>query len=312
MKIDGATPMLRGILTMIEPSAAQKSAAAGSHRYVRRTLANSAIGSRVLRTEVIGSYARKTAIAPIDDIDVLLVLDRDAWPTALFMSYPDPAKVLADLQRSAKTGYPKSRVQRQRRSVGIVMARQCIDLVPALAIDDKGTYVIPDRKEDEWIVTAPSTHTQVVRTLNARTNGLFVPTIKLLKHWNSTLASTTTFKSIAIESIAGRVFQHHRPQTLEQALHWFFDFVTHTSGWLGPDAELRWPSRYGVSLGGLSIKAPDLSGVNGNVLGGVSMERAERFVDKARVGRDRLQKAAMRPTQAHVARQLGDLMKVDF
>ncbi len=55
-----------------------------------------------------------------------------------------------------------------------------------------------------------------------------------------------------------------------------------------------------------------MSGVNGNVLGGVSMERAERFVDKARVGRDRLQKAAMRPTQAHVARQLGDLMKVDF
>lgn len=183
--------MLRGLLRAIEPSKEQKSAAASSHRYVCNTLANSAIGSRILHTELIGSYARRTAIAPIDDIDVLLVLNGDAWSSRFLSAYPDPAKVLADLQRSAKEGYPRSRVQRQRRSVGIKMTRKSIDLVPALAIDDNGTVVIPDREEDDWIVTAPSVHTAVIRKLNAQCNKLFVPTIKLLKHWNATLPIST-------------------------------------------------------------------------------------------------------------------------
>lgn len=304
--------MLRALLREIEPSRAQKIAASSSHRYVRKTLANSAIGSRILRTEVIGSYARKTAIAPIDDIDVLLVLEADAWSTPIFAMYPDPAKVLADLQRSVKTGYPRSRVQRQRRSVGIKMARQSIDLVPALAIDDEGTFVIPDREEDDWIVTAPSAHTAVVRELNAHCNKIFVPTIKLLKHWNLTLANTAYLKSIAIESIAGQLFRHHVPRTLEEALFWFFDFVTHTSGWFGRESRLGWPSRYGVSMAALGACAPDLSGVEGNVLAGVSIGRSRRFVGKARLARDRLQQAKSQPTQANVARQLSDLMKVEF
>lgn len=312
LNIPYATKMLRALLREIEPSKAQKSAAAGSHRYVRKTLANSAIGSRILRTEVIGSYARKTAIAPIDDIDVLLVLDGDAWLTPLFATYPDPAKVLADLQRSAKRGYPRSRVQRQRRSVGIKMARQSIDLVPALAIDEAGTFVIPDRDEDDWIVTAPSAHTAVVRELNAHCNKLFVPTIKLLKHWNSNLPNTAFFKSIAIESIAGQLFQHHVPRSLEESLFWFFDFVTHVSGWFGPESSLGWPSRYGVSLAALSAGAPDLSGVEGNVLAGVSIGRSQRFVEKARLARDRLERAEDLPTEANVARQLGEVMKVEF
>lgn len=312
MNIPLATSLLRALLRTIEPSGAQKSAAAGSHRYVRQTLANSAIGPRIVRTEVIGSYARKTAIAPIDDIDVLLVLDRNSWPRPIFMPYPDPAKVLGDLQRSAKTGYPRSRVQRQRRSVGIVMARQSIDLVPALPIDEKGTFVIPDREDDDWIVTAPSTHTQVVRALNADTNKLFVPTVKLLKHWNSTLPGTAYLKSIGIESIAGQLFRHHVPGSLEEAMLWFFDFVTHTSGLFGPDAVFRWPSRYGVSLTAFGPSAPDLSGLDGNVLSGLTVARTLKFVDKARLARDRLERAADRPTKGNVTRQLGDLMKVDF
>lgn len=311
MSLPEAEILLRKVLRSIEPSASQRQSAARSHGYARQVLASTPFGQSVVGSRLIGSYARHTAIAPIDDIDVLLELDRAALANAWFSSRPDPEKIIADLQRAAKTGYPRSRVQRQRRSVGIVMSKQSIDLVPAIPTSNQ-VFLIPDRKEREWVRTDPDAHTSRVRELNAKNEKRFVPLVKLVKHWNAELPQTASLKSIAIESIAGRLFANHQPQSLSQGLLWFFDFILQTSGVFGPESSFRWPATYGVSFSPIGAAVPGLSTVDTNIVEGMSWARSKRFVDKARIARDRLERIAEQPTARNTAREIGELMKVDF
>ncbi len=262
--------LLRKVLRLVEPSRSQKESAARSHAYARHVLAATPFGQSITVSRLIGSYARHTAIAPIDDIDVLLEVRASDWPTVWLSSQPDPARVIADLQRAAKTGYRRSRVQRQRRSVGIVMTRQCIDLVTAI-LSSQQLYLIPDREEQAWIKTAPDEHTSRVRELNAANDKRFVPLVKLLKHWNSELPKTATFKSIAIESIAVRFFANHQPQNLSQGLWWFFDFIVHASGVFGPESTFSWPATYGVSFSPVGAVVPGFSRVDSNIVASMSL-----------------------------------------
>ncbi len=59
---------LQNICRQIEPSPKEKSEAKGSHLFVRKKLASGKFASAIIRPFLIGSYARRTTIFPIDDV----------------------------------------------------------------------------------------------------------------------------------------------------------------------------------------------------------------------------------------------------
>ena len=277
------------LVRSIEPSQSQKEGASRSQNYLRETLNTGQMASRIVKIYLSGSYSRDTAIYPIDDVDIIVVIDPSYWKTAgniasavLFgppFAIPPPATVLESFANAIRYRYPVSSVFGQRRSVCLQLNHLDIDVVPAIEDrNDAALIKIPDRKAEKWIQTSPKRHNENATAVNKFQNGMFKPLVKLLKYWNGNLPSTANFKSFAIETMAIRAFRKRRFISLQEGLLQFFDFVAFVSG---NKTDLIWSDKGGVSLGWLSCSIPDAAETGSNTAEGIDEERKKRFVDSA-------------------------------
>lgn len=132
-------------------------------------------------TFLSGSYARSTAVRPLNDIDVFAVLkpndeiNRDAKPLA----------VLGKVQKALEEAYSGKTALVQSRSVNIEFSGTGIayDVVPAFE-DRRDVYVIPDRDVDEWIETNPREHAKLSTEANEAANKKLKPLVKAIKRSN--------------------------------------------------------------------------------------------------------------------------------
>lgn len=133
-----------------------------------------------------GSYARRTAIRPLHDVDLFLVLNPQVH-AELRVAAPD--RCLVAVRDALTRAYPNKQAARlQGRSVNIEFSGSGIgyDIVPAFA-NGPDAYLIPDRSRQSWIRTNPERHRQVLVEANQRAGGKLVPLIKLGKHVNANL-----------------------------------------------------------------------------------------------------------------------------
>ena len=146
-------------------------------------------------TFLSGSYARRTAIRDINDVDVICVLDIDHTITA-------PEVVLAWMHSVLSRYYDE--IQSQGRSVGVRAARNVwLDIVPStlMAFDD-GPLWIPDREAHEWVATHPKGQIAAAVSHNKATNGYYVQVVKLMKCWRDRLPTESSRpKSYILEAL---------------------------------------------------------------------------------------------------------------
>ena len=281
---------LLGFLKQIEPTNAQKEGARRSHNYLRDLLDQGNMARKVVDSYLSGSYSRDTAIRPLDDVDIIFVIDPDTWPKNgfgfLFSENPDPEAVLKTFMNAIRYRYEDSSLRMQNRSVRLKLNHLNIDVVPAIDQGkNNGHILIPDREEEDWIVTAPKRHSEIASAINQQQQGRFKPLVKLLKFWNVNLPSTAHIKSFAIETIACRVFQKIRLPSVEEGLLLFFDYVAN----FGNQAKAaRWNDQFGISLDWLECKVLDLAGTGSNVVAGLEGSRKLRFIENAIVCRNRM------------------------
>lgn len=281
---------LLGFLKQIEPTNAQKEGARRSHNYLRDILDQGQMARRVADSYLSGSYPRDTAIRPLDDVDIIFVIDPDVWPKNgfgfLFSEHPDPEAVLKTFTNAIRYRYEDSSLRMQNRSVRLKLNHLNIDVVPAIDQGkNNGHILIPDREQEDWIVTAPKKHSEIASAINQQQEGRFKPLVKLLKFWNVNLPATARIKSFAIETIACRIFQGIRLSSVEDGLLLFFDFVAN----FGDQAKAaKWNDQFGISLDWLECKVPDLAGTGSNVVAGVEESRKQRFIENAIACRNRM------------------------
>lgn len=127
-----------------------------------------------------GSYGRKTAITPLHDIDVVVVLDRLARSTLWDGA---PHKTLQAVLSALKYSFPYNELKLQNRSVRITRRSIQVDLVPAFESDEEGLLLIPDRRASKWLLTDPGSIIDESPRLNQINAKLLKPIVKLLKKW---------------------------------------------------------------------------------------------------------------------------------
>ena len=159
---------------------------------------------------VIGSLRRKTQLAPIKDVDIVVVFDPDDYPDwpAPGPSADDAISLTAD-RVSELLGKEGSQVglldpdgkgdcyvrltRRRRHAVKCFIDDPdaedgfTIDLVPALRHEDHGLW-IPERNIDQpdmsiWIRTDPEYMINLVAGFQESWD-LWIPTMRMLKYWN--------------------------------------------------------------------------------------------------------------------------------
>ncbi len=219
----------RGLLHRIEPTDDHVSTAKIAHERLRDQLQDDAtMGEAHEETYLSGSYARHTAIKDINDVDVICVLDIDHTKT-------EPGAVLAWLVQSLREYYQK--VELQGRSVGITTKNGfCLDLVPGNPQQaTKGPLWIPDRDARIWVPTHPKGQIEFASQRNKSTDGFYVQTVKILKHWRDRLATESARpRSYVLEAIVGHVMPAAPPVSHAAAVAGVFDgILAYFGAWAG-------------------------------------------------------------------------------
>ena len=164
-------------LRRITPPRTQFHAAKRSHHALRTFLEkDDYFGPMVLETFLNGSYARGTAIRPIKDVDVIVVVGRD-WRMV------PPDKAMESLRRKLAVRYPERRTLRQRRAVRVTLSDMQLDVLLAHDADAGGGLMIPDRRKQRWISTNPKLQLELATALKRATNSNYASLVKLLKAW---------------------------------------------------------------------------------------------------------------------------------
>jgi len=299
---------IKALLKEIRPTQTQLDGAKRSHKHLRSVLNTGQFENRIIKSYLSGSYARETAIYPLDDVDIIFEIDHRYWDIPFFQKFPDPQVVLKSFHRAIKSRYKETRVRLQRRSVGLRLSHLDIDVVPAISSNKRDMLLIPDRIEGVWISTSPKIHSEAGMEANKFQNKLFKPLVKLLKFWNSSLPSPSRVKSFTVETIAIRVFSNIRFDTLQNGLKLYFDFIVYLGG---GECTYRWASKYGMSLkifGGVII--PDVASTGGNVGSGLDQERLRKFFVQAERSLNKMLMAESASSSVVAWRRVSEALKV--
>lgn len=248
------------------------------------------MANRIVSSYLSGSYARDTAVQPLDDVDIIFVINPGYWnvsPLAVINpSFLPPERVLDSFANAIRYRYPVSSVYGQRRSVCLELNHLSIDVVPAVQDPTNSKWIrIPDRNAQHWIVSSPILHSENATKVNQSRERKFKPLVKLLKYWNYNLPRTAQFKSFAIETLAVILFEKINLTTLQDGLKLFFDFIVGASG---NRTEFKWASYYNVSLVAYRCVVMDAARTGSNVAVGVEEENRKRFVEHAIRSRNKM------------------------
>ncbi|MBL8618794.1 MAG: nucleotidyltransferase [Deltaproteobacteria bacterium] len=137
---------------------------------------------------ISGSFKRRTAIQPLNDIDLFVVFDS---VTEKALRGAAPRVVLKKVLDALDDAYPtKEKPKAQSRSVNVEFKGTGLsfDVVPAFA-DGGERYVIPDRDAGAWIQTNPRRHNEHATEANEASGKKAKPIVKALKSWNSRQSS---------------------------------------------------------------------------------------------------------------------------
>ena len=179
-----------------------------------------------------GSFARSTKVRPLDDIDLLFLLDGNGtkidmrggnrcWlavdtdvapmlkPYLDNYGYLNSTKVLNKLKSTLAfiPNYRKADIK--RTGVAVVLSLNSydwvFDIVPSLPVSNytgTGTdfYIIPDGT-GEWMRTDPRKDQDLIMEVNRTHNGLLLPVIRLVKYWNTYHNSPPTLPSYYLETM---------------------------------------------------------------------------------------------------------------
>lgn len=178
-----------------------------------------------------GSYARGTAIRPLDDIDVFVQLQPAVHGD---LRQLPPLRLLEHLHRAVRASYPDHKPRIQGRSVHLDFTGTGIgyDLVPAFAVGAPAapeSFMIPDRQQDGWIPTNPRGHRDACIAANQQAGGMLNGLIKAVKCWNRTHGANLGLRSFHLEVMSYSAFptKPADPRTgLQQLFVHLIDAVT--------------------------------------------------------------------------------------
>lgn len=238
-------------ISALELSEAERDEAKRQHTYLREGLSRRLDLDPDYGTFLTGSYARSTAIRPLDDVDVFCVLARSkiADPEAL-----TPSDALELIKKVLDEQYPGKAADPQNRSVNIAFSGTGIgyDVVPAFRDDGQGEgFVIPDIDAGEWIRSNPKIHKARSIEANDGTDGEIKPLTKAVKHWNRRQRDDDRLGSFHLEVMAWDVLTQPVDSRLAGLIDLFAGLAdrvmtaTPDPAGLGPDidAGLTWAER---------------------------------------------------------------------
>lgn len=161
----------------IEPTEKETNAISASQNKMREILKNSTEISLV-DSFLTGSYARQTMIRPLKDVDFLVQMHYGAHKN------DNSVQLLNKVRRVLSKAYPSTPIRIILPCVKVQFNYCHFEIVPAFAIEgNEDLFKIPANVGIGWQQTYPRIPDKWMTQENKKSEGLFIPTIKMLKRW---------------------------------------------------------------------------------------------------------------------------------
>ena len=238
---------IHDFISALELTDAERSSASRQHKNLREQLSRRLTLNPDCQTFLTGSYGRRTAIRPLDDIDMFCVLDGD-------YRHMSPREAQCEVKRALDASFPGKAAEPRARAVKIEFSGTGIayDVVPAFA-EPAGHFRIPDRQEDRWIKSNPKEHADLATNANRRTESELKPLTKAVKHWNKKQSERQRLRSFHLEVMAWSVITA-KPANRACGLVDLFKGLAHQvksptpdPAGLGPAIDEGWSDRDGAA-----------------------------------------------------------------
>lgn len=202
-----------------------------------------------------GSYARGTKIFPLDDIDVMIVMDGTGlfpikngaiWQADIrgsgfrdnpILNYIGENNLLSSqaalrlFQDALSQSYHSSKVSKDGQAINVWFDAYGlgIDVVPCFHVvprdGTRDVYYIPNGQADgQWMITNPKIDQEISDTLHNQHNEKLKPVVRLLKLWNRN-HNAEAVRSYHLEAICWYIFNQY-PEKIndyEGAIRYFFE-----------------------------------------------------------------------------------------
>ena len=204
-----------------------------------------------------GSFARRTKIRPLDDIDLMFGLSaegctHDIHDDKIVMNSLDGTRLKkfehadsatissisilnhfkAKLQEISQ--YQKSEIKRNKQAVTLQLSTKAwnFDIVPCFksTVNSLGVsyYLIPDGKGN-WMKTDPRIDKERTTTINVNNNGNVLNVIRVVKYWQTT-KSFSNMSSYLLETMILNYYANRNdcPAYVDLALEGLFSYLSFT------------------------------------------------------------------------------------
>ena len=154
--------LFQEVIRRIKPSESEREKARNHRNYVQRILNNRDLG--IIGVRGYGSYAKRTGIRPLNDIDFIVYISPEKYPRN------NPERVLHLIAQNIRSSFPQNEVVTGTRSVKVKYSSGfTVDIVPAFSLDSKNLEPaeILDRETSMWIETSPSKHIKFTNHINS-------------------------------------------------------------------------------------------------------------------------------------------------
>jgi hypothetical protein len=205
-----------------------------------------------------GSFARKTKIRPVDDIDLLAMVagtglrsqQKSTDPYVYSLVITDTNAALARFNDGTGNVSSTKLVNQIKKSLGKVINYSKAEInrnqqaVSAYLDSSKIEFYLIPNGYGHWMRSDPRKDTESVTRVNKKHNGNLLPTMRLLKYWNWR-THKPRLSSYYFETLALKVFENAPTiDSFPKAIRYFFsfcpiylDFACSDPKVLGPDLD---------------------------------------------------------------------------
>ena len=203
-------------INRIKPTQAELGRARSRRNYLEKRVLSLDMGVFEVRNS--GSYAKGTAIHPLNDIDVVFYIDTKKYP------YDTLGRVLHRIARELRPSYPNNPIEVGNRSIKLKYTDGfSIDIVPALSDNRKIERAeIIDRETGSWIRTSIPKHVEFANRMN-KVNGKYKNLVRMFKIWKN--MRQRNYPSFFLSLLVAHAVKKGLPKGWEQSVYTVFETI---------------------------------------------------------------------------------------
>lgn len=178
---------------------------------------------------IVGSWGKRTAVAPPSDIDIFFELPTEVYHRIEAYQGNKQSALLQEVRARLIETYPQTNMRGDGQVVIVGFNTITVEVVPAFRHGDYGRFYMPDTNDGgRWKLVDPQAETAFIETADRKASGNVRPMAQMLKTWKR--HCNVPLKSYQIELLVAEFMTTYEYRQYDY--YWYDWFMRDFFAWL--------------------------------------------------------------------------------